>query len=68
MQHQVSDEKVPYGNRGQIMIIDYDKNPMLNTDQKIQSLIQSMQRALDEMKKEITKLEKKVESLEEGAE
>ena len=66
MQHQVSDEKGQDGNWRQIMIIDYDKNPMLTTDQKIQSLIQSMQRALDEMKHEISELENKIKSLEEG--
>ena len=50
------------------MILGYDKNPLLTTDQKLQSLIQNMQRALDELKIEITDLEKKVKALEEGAE
>ena len=50
------------------MIIGYDRNPVLNTDQKIQSLIESMSKALDELKDEIADLEKKIERLEEGAE
>lgn len=46
------------------MIIDYDRNPVLTTDQKLQSLIDSMQRAIDELtvsmetvKKELIKLQ-----------
>lgn len=50
------------------MIIDYDKNPNLDTDQKIKSLIQSLERALDELKLQIIQLESRVKSLEEGDE
>jgi len=49
------------------MILDYNHNQNLTVDQKLQSLIESMQMALDELKNEITTLEKRVKELEEGA-
>lgn len=49
------------------MILNYDRNPVLTTDQKLLSLIESMQRALDEANNKIADLEKRIEKLEEGA-
>lgn len=49
------------------MILDYNHNQNLTVDQKLQSLIESMQMALDELRNEITALEKRVKELEEGA-
>ena len=49
------------------MIINYNHNQNLNVDQKLQSLIESMQMALDELKLEIAELDKKIKKLEEGA-
>ena len=46
------------------MLIDYDHNPALTEDQKLQSLKESMQMALNELTEEIIKLKKKVEDLE----
>jgi hypothetical protein len=50
------------------MIIDYDKNPALTTDQKLMSLIESIQRAMDDMQIEIAELKARVSKAEEGAE
>lgn len=48
------------------MIVDYDKNPSLTIDQKLQSLIDSIHRALNEVKDDIDKLSKEVEEIKEG--
>ena len=40
------------------MIIDYDRNPNLNTEQKLQSLIESVQMALDELASRCVEIEK----------
>lgn len=42
------------------MIVGYDKNPSLTEDQKLQSLVDSIQRAMDEMKMEIEALKKEL--------
>lgn len=47
------------------MIIDYDRNPALNIDQKMQSLIDSIQRSTDEMTLRIEELRKEVQKLQE---
>lgn len=46
------------------MIIDYDRNPALTTDQKLQSLIESIQRSFDEISVSIAELQKAVQKLE----
>lgn len=48
------------------MIVDYDKNPSLTIDQKLQSLIDSIHRALNEVRDDIDKLSKEVEEMKEG--
>lgn len=48
------------------MIIDYDKNPSLTADQKIQSLIESIQRMSDEFTDSIEDLKKRVKEIEES--
>ena len=48
------------------MIIDYDKNPALTVDQKLQSLIDSIQRMSDEMTDSIEELKKKIKEIEEN--
>lgn len=48
------------------MIVDYDKNPSLTIDQKLQSLIDSIHRALNEVRDDIDKLSKEVEEIKEG--
>ena len=48
------------------MIIDYDKNPVLTVDQKLQSLIDSIQRLSDEMTDSIEDLRKRVKDIEES--
>ena len=48
------------------MIVDYDKNPSLTVDQKLQSLIDSIHRALDEVTTELDKLSKEVAEIKEG--
>ena len=45
------------------MIIDFDHNPALTTDQKLQSLKESMQMAVDEMTSAIELLKKEVREL-----
>jgi hypothetical protein len=47
------------------MIIDYDKNPMLDTDEKLKSLVASIMLALNELQDRIYALEKKIEEMEE---
>ena len=44
------------------MLIGYDKNPNLTEEQRLQSLINSIQRALNELKDEIEKLKKERET------
>lgn len=48
------------------MIIDYDRNPALTTDQKLQSLIDSMQRAIDELTVSMDAVKKELEKLQES--
>ncbi len=48
------------------MIIDYDRNPALTVDQKLQSLIDSIQRMGDEMTEKIEDLRKEVKELQES--
>ena len=47
------------------MIIDYDKNPALTVDEKMQSLIDSIQRATDELTDAISEIRKNVKEIEE---
>lgn len=65
MLDQVAHEESQERNRWKTMIIGYDRNPNLSTDQKLQSLINELQRALDEMKEEIEELRRKIEEREE---
>lgn len=65
MRNQVTDEESQERNRWKTMILGYDRNPNLSTDQKLQSLINELQRALDEMKEEIDMLRQKIEEREE---
>lgn len=48
------------------MIIDYDKNTALNVDQKLQSLIDSIQRSLDEISIDISEIRREIEKLKES--
>ena len=48
------------------MIIDYDRNPSANTDQKLQSLMESIQLALNELTTDMDILKKKIQELEES--
>lgn len=48
------------------MIIDYDKNPSLTVDQKLQSLIDSIQRMSDEITDSIEDLKRRVKDIEES--
>ena len=66
MQHQVTDKESTERNRWQIMIIDYDKNPNLTVDQKLQSLIDSIQRATDEIADNIHEIRKEIEEIKES--
>lgn len=66
MQYQVSDKECPERNRWKTMIIDYDKNPSLTADQKIQSLIESIQRMSDAFTDSIEDLKKRVKEIEES--
>lgn len=45
------------------MIIDYDHNPALSVDQKLQSLKESMQMAVDELTDTIKKLKEEITEL-----
>lgn len=65
MRNQVADEESQERNGWKTMILGYDRNPNLSTDQKLQSLINELQRALDEMKEEIDMLRQKIEEREE---
>lgn len=46
------------------MIINYDKNPALTEDQKLQSLVDSIMLALNELQDRLYRLEKAVERIE----
>lgn len=48
------------------MIVDYDKNPSLTVDQKLQSLIESIQRQTDELTDSIEELKKRIKKIEES--
>ena len=48
------------------MIIDYDHNPALTEDQKLQSLKESVQMAYDELIDSIEALKKRVKEIEEN--
>lgn len=48
------------------MIIDYDKNPALTVDQKLLSLIESIQRSIDEISTDISEIRKEMEKLKES--
>ncbi len=50
------------------MIIDYDHNPNISTDQKLQSLVENLQLAYSEVASRCADLEKKVEELEKALE
>ena len=45
------------------MIIDYDRNPALSVDQKLQSLIDSIQRATDEIADSMYEIRKEIEEI-----
>lgn len=48
------------------MIINYDRNPALNTDQKLESLTENIQLALSEVESSINSLKKAIEEIKEG--
>lgn len=48
------------------MIIDYDHNPRLNTDQKLQSLVESIQLLSDEFTTEIKAIKEEIKKLQES--
>jgi peptidoglycan hydrolase CwlO-like protein len=50
------------------MIINYDRNPNLTTDQKLQSLIENVQKAFDETMQELDSLKKEIQKLNERTE
>ena len=50
------------------MIINYDKNPRLTTDQKIQSLVANLQLALDELTSRCAEIEKRIEEIQKALE
>ena len=64
MLDQVADTQCPERNRWKTMIIDYDKNPSLTVDQKLQSLIESIQRMSDEITDSIEDLKKRIKEME----
>lgn len=47
------------------MVLNYDRNPNLSEDQKLQSLVENVQRALDELQTKVFVLEHEVEKLKE---
>lgn len=63
MLDKVIDKESSQRNRGQIMIIDYDRNPQLSVDRKLTSLCDSIQRAINELQDELNKLRKEVQKL-----
>ena len=46
------------------MIIDYDKNPNISSEQRLQSLIESIRRAFEELSDNIMALEKQISAVE----
>lgn len=48
------------------MIIDYDHNPALTIDQKLQSLAESVQRSNDEITIKIEELKKEIKKIQES--
>lgn len=50
------------------MIVDYDRNPALTTDQKLQSLIESLLRMRDELQDSLADIEKRLSKLEQESE
>lgn len=48
------------------MIIDFDHNPALTEDQKIQSLAENIQRMYDELIDRFTEIEKQIKELQES--
>lgn len=48
------------------MIVDYDRNPALTVDQKLQSLIESIQRQADDLTDRIEELKKRIKEIEES--
>ena len=50
------------------MIINYDRNPNLTTDQKLQSLIENVQKAFDETMQELDSLKREIQKLNERTE
>ena len=48
------------------MIIDYDKNPALTADQKLQSLIESIQRSINDITDQLIEVRKDIEKLKES--
>lgn len=50
------------------MIINYDRNPNLTTDQKLQSLIENVQKAFDETMQELDSLKREMQKLNERTE
>lgn len=47
------------------MVLNYDRNPNLSEDQKLQSLVENVQRALDELQTKVFVLEHEVKKLKE---
>ena len=47
------------------MVLNYDRNPNLTEDQKLQSLVENVQRALDELQTKVYVLENEVKKLKE---
>lgn len=47
------------------MIIDYDHNPAVSVDQKVQSLKESVQMALNEVDSNLALIKKQIEELKE---
>lgn len=45
------------------MIIDFDRNPALSEEQRLQSLMESVQLALSNIETQIAEIEKKLEQL-----
>lgn len=48
------------------MIIDYDHNPALNVDQKLQSLVESIQLLSDEILIEIESIKAEIKKIQEN--
>lgn len=48
------------------MIVDYDHNPTLNVDMKLQSLVESIQLLSNEIDSKFEEIEKKLKELQEN--